>query len=70
MITICVCACPSLVTLLMKAVEKTLCSTRPGKWPSWNRDMRILTVASGELRALSSSITSSLEKNWTLLDGR
>lgn len=53
----------SLVTLLIKEGEKTRCSTRLGKCPSWKRDMRMLTVASGELRAFSSSTISSLEKN-------
>lgn len=53
----------SLVTLLMNEGEKTRWSTRLGKCPSWKRDIRMLTVASGELRAFSSSTISSLEKN-------
>lgn len=59
-----------LVTLLMNAEEKTRCSTGPGKCPSWNRDMRMLTVASGELSAFSSTTSSSREKNCCSLDGR
>jgi len=50
------------VTLLMKAEEKTRCSTISGKCPSWNRDMRMLTVASGELSALRSTTSSTREK--------
>lgn len=59
-----------LVTLLMNAEEKTRCSTGPGKCPSWKRDMRMLTVASGELSAFISTTSSRREKNCCSLDGR